>query len=64
MLLPSTNDKNDSLTNGMQTFFFVLQSNNCKINVYHIMHIKKGYYEVMKSLYVQTRWLKKINTAG
>ena len=26
--------KNDSLTNGMQTFF-VLQSNNCKINVYH-----------------------------
>ena len=34
MLLPSTNDKNDSLTNGIQTFFF-LQSNNCKINVYH-----------------------------
>ena len=23
MLLPSTNDKNDSLTNGMQTFFFL-----------------------------------------
>ena len=40
MLLPSTNDKNDSLTNGMQTFFFVLQSNNCKINVYHAY--KKG----------------------
>ena len=41
MLLPSTNDKNDSLTNGMKTFFFfVLQSNNCKINVYHAY--KKG----------------------
>ena len=26
--------------NGMQTFFFVLQSNNCKINVYHAY--KKG----------------------
>ena len=23
------------MTNGMQIFFFVLQSNNCKINVYH-----------------------------
>ena len=28
------------MTNGMQIFFFVLQSNNCKINVYHAY--KKG----------------------
>ena len=40
MLLPSTSDKNDSLTNGMQTFFFVLLSNICKINVDHAY--KKG----------------------
>ena len=64
MLLPSTNDKNDSLTNGMQTFFFVLQSNNCKINVYHIMHIKKGTMKLWKVFKSRLRLLKKINTAG
>ena len=39
MLLPSTNDKNDSLTNGLQTFFFY---NQTIAKLMFIMHIKKG----------------------
>ena len=36
MLLPSTNDKNDSLTNGMQTFFLFYNQTIAKLMF--IMH--------------------------
>ena len=39
MLLPSTNDKNDSLTNGMQTFFLFYNQTIAKLMF--IMHIKR-----------------------
>ena len=49
MLLPSTNDKNDSLTNGMRTFFCLFY-NQTVAKLLFIMHIKKVLWSYEKSL--------------
>ena len=48
MLLPPTNDKNDSLTNGMQTFFLFYNQTIAKLMF--IMHIKRVLWSYEKSL--------------
>ena len=49
MLLPSTSDKNDSLTNGMQTFFFLFYDQTIA-KLMLIMHIKRVLWRYEKSL--------------